>query len=160
MRWIFIPAALALAVFLVVAPGSAAPWNAGDGPPEDAMERLACLDLTAEQNQRIRRMQLELEQAVNPLQIRMFERQAELRLLWMQMEPTETAIRAKQKEIFDIRWSIQERETDFWLGVRRLLTPGQRSRFLLQAGGPERSPFPVRRPPPPPGRRPPPPERW
>jgi Spy/CpxP family protein refolding chaperone len=156
MIWKYIPAALLVAAIFIVGPVSAVPL---DGPPEDAMDRLSCLDLTPKQNQRIRQMQIELEQAVNPLRIQMFERRAELRLLWMQLDPDEKAIRAKQREVFDLRWSIQERNTDFWLRVRQALTPEQRSRFLLQAGGPERSPFPDRRPPPP-GRRPPPPRRW
>lgn len=152
----FILAALLIATVFIVGPVSAAPL---DGRPEDAMDRLSCLDLTPKQNQRIRQMQIELEQAVNPLQIQMFERRAELRLLWMQLDPDDKAIKAKQREVFDLRWSIQEQNTDFWLRVRQALTPEQRSRFLLQAGGPERSPFPDRRPPPP-GRRPPPPRRW
>jgi Spy/CpxP family protein refolding chaperone len=152
----FFPAAVLIAAVFIAGPVFAAPQ---DGPPEDAMDRLSCLDLTPRQNQQIRQMQIELEQAVNPLQIQMFERRAELRLLWMQLDPDEKAIKAKQREVFDLRWSIQEQNTEFWLRVRKALTPEQRSQFLLQAGGPERSPFPDRRPPPP-GRRPPPPRRW
>ena len=156
MIWKFFPAALLIAAVFIVEPVSAAPL---DGPPEDAMQRLSCLDLTPQQNQQIRQMQMELEQAVNPLRIQMFERRAELRLLWMQLDPDEKAIKAKQREVYELHWSIRERETDFWLRVRRVLTPNQRAQFLLQAGGPERSPFPDFRPPPP-GRRPPPPRHW
>ena len=145
---------------LIAAVGSAAPWDADEPGPGPGMERLACLELTPEQTRRVRTLQAELARAVNSLRIQTFERRAELRLLWMQMSPDEKAIEAKQGEIHDLRWNILTRETDFWLRVRKELTPEQLSRFLLQAGGPERSERHDRRPPPRPGRRPPPAGKW
>jgi len=153
-------AALVCGAALTAGVGAAAPWEAGELGPDAGMERLACLELTPEQTRQVRMLQAELARAVNSLRIQSFERRAELRLLWMQMSPDEKAIEAKQREIHDLRWNILTRETDFWLRVRKALTPEQLSRFLLQAGGPERSGSPDRRPPPRPGRRPPPAGKW
>lgn len=153
-------AGLVCCALLIAAVGSAAPWDADEPGPDPGMEQLACLQLTPEQTRRVRTLQAELARAVNSLRIQTFERRAELRLLWMQMSPDEKAIEAKQREIHELRWNILIRETDFWLRVRKVLTPEQLSRFLLQAGGPERSENPDRRPPPRPGRRPPPAGKW
>lgn len=159
MRWKKCLLAAMCGVGLIVGTAAAEPWDAGEDVADDAMRRVACLDLTPEQSRKIRLLQTELFRAVDPLRIQIFERRAELRLLWMQMTPDEPAIRAKQHEIHDLRWKIQDHETDFWLRLRRILAPDQLSKFLVEAGGPDRSPTPLRRPPLPPARRPP-PGKW
>jgi len=51
-------------------------------------------------------------------------KQIELRTLWLQANPEEGKILAKEKEINGLRSQIQERATKYLLEARRVLTPG------------------------------------
>ncbi|MCP4346928.1 MAG: hypothetical protein GY795_15545 [Desulfobacterales bacterium] len=116
---------------------------------EDDSSKFSCLNLTFEQTKKIRKLKKSLEKETSRLKIREFERKAELRLLWMQMKPDSKMLKAKQKKIHDLKWQIQEKNTDFWLKFRNTLTEEQLSEFLAITGEPEYRRPDARRPRPP-----------
>ena len=91
---------------------------------------LSSLDLTPEQTEEVSILRESLDQEIAPLRIQKFERWAELRLLWRQANPDVDEVKAKQREIFDLKWQIIEKLTDFRLTFRSLLTQAQLSRFI------------------------------
>lgn len=133
---------LSLLTALVIVFASATLVTAGSGRghkignPEWSMDNdiLSELDLTAEQMESIRSLRASLQEDINPLRTQIFEKKAEVRLMWMQTKTDADAIRAKQKQIHDLRWQVNEKTTDFRLAVRKVLTPEQLSRFLAFGG--------------------------
>lgn len=91
---------------------------------------LSSLDLTPEQTEEISILRESLDQEIAPLRTQKFERWAELRLLWRQDNPDVDEVKAKQREIFDLKWQIIEKITDFRLAFRSLLTQEQLSKFI------------------------------
>ncbi len=95
---------------------------------------LSALNLTAEQTENIRSLRESFEKETAPLRTQIFERKAEMRLLWMQMNADPEKTKAKQKEIHDLKWQMQEKVTDLRLAFRGLLTPEQLSKLLALGG--------------------------
>jgi Spy/CpxP family protein refolding chaperone len=60
----------------------------------------------------------------------MVRKRLEMKLLWMAEDPDSVKIKAKQKEIQDLRGQLGEKMIDFRLAVRNILTPEQRSQLL------------------------------
>ena len=52
----------------------------------------------------------------------------------MQTESDAAGIKAKEKEIHDLKWQVLEKATDFRLTFRSVLTPEQLSKFLALGG--------------------------
>ncbi|MDM8523376.1 periplasmic heavy metal sensor [Desulfococcaceae bacterium HSG8] len=96
---------------------------------------LSALNLTMEQTESIRSLPESFEKDIAPLRTQKFERKAELRLLWMQTNADSEKIKAKQKEIHDLKWQIQEKTTDFRISFRGILTPEQLSKVFVIGGG-------------------------
>jgi Spy/CpxP family protein refolding chaperone len=67
---------------------------------------------------------------IKPLCTNKYERKAELSLLCMQMQADSKQIKAKQKELHNLRWQLKEKTTDYRLAFRDILTPEQLSKFL------------------------------
>ncbi len=64
-------------------------------------------------------------------------KQIELRTLWLQANPEEGKILAKEKEVNGLRSQIQERATKYLLEGRKVLTPGQQAEaatFFMRGG--------------------------
>ena len=64
-------------------------------------------------------------------------KQVELRTLWLQTNPEEGKILAKEKEINGLRAQIQERATKYLLEGRKVLTPEQQAKvtaFFMRGG--------------------------
>ena len=123
---------LASATFVV-----AGPRGGGErGDPGWAMDNtiLSKLNLTAEQTEKIRALRESFQKDITPLRTRIFEKKAEMRLLWMQTESDVAGIKAKEKEIHDLKWQVLEKATDFRLTFRSVLTPEQLSKFLALGG--------------------------
>ncbi len=99
-----------------------------------AFQRLsAALNLTPEQNQKLKEMREGLRKETIPLRNEMMSKRFELRALWMQANPDEGKILAKQKEIHALRSDLQEKITRGRLEMRKVLTPDQQAQltFLL-----------------------------
>ena len=92
------------------------------------------LNLTPEQTEKVRALRESFQNEIAPLRTGMFEKKAEMRLLWMQTETDAETIRTKQKEIHDLRWQIQDKTTEYRLAFRSMLTPEQLSKFLSLGG--------------------------
>jgi Spy/CpxP family protein refolding chaperone len=95
---------------------------------------LSKLDLTEEQMNKIRSLRESFYKDTTPLRTQIFEKRAELRLLWMQTELDVEKIKAKEKEIHDLIWQVFKKTTDFRLKFRSLLTSEQLSKFLALGG--------------------------
>ena len=95
---------------------------------------LSSLNLTAEQIEKIRVLRESFQNDTTPLRTQKYERKAELRLLWMQMNLDPEKIKAKQKELHNLRWQLKEKTTDYRLAFRDILTPEQLSKFLAFGG--------------------------
>jgi Spy/CpxP family protein refolding chaperone len=124
---------LASATFVVAGP----PRGGGEwGNPGWAMDGtiLSKLNLTAEQTEKIRALRESFQKDITPLRTRIFEKKAEMRLLWMQTKPDAAGIKAKEKEIHDLKWQALKKTTDFRLTFRNVLTPEQLSKFLAMGG--------------------------
>ena len=64
-------------------------------------------------------------------------KQIELRTLWLETDPVEGKILAKEKEINALRAQIQERATKYLLEGRKVLTPAQQAEattFFMRGG--------------------------
>lgn len=110
----------------------------GDGPGDGFKippAVLSALELTTAQTEQIRALRESVFKDVSPFRTQIFEKKAELRLMWMQNTPDPAKIRAKQKEIHDLKWEISQRVTDAKLGFRKILTPEQLSKFLAMGLG-------------------------
>ncbi len=100
-----------------------------DGPA------LSSLDLTAEQMEKVRSLRESGHEEMAPIWAQKFEKKSELKLLWMQMTPDPEKIKARQKEIHDLKWQIQEKIIGYRLAFRDILTPEQLTKFLAMGGG-------------------------
>jgi len=99
---------------------------------EDAI--LSRLNLTLEQTETIRILREAYRKESTPLRTEKYERQAELRLLWMQMNPDPDKIKAKQQQIHNLIWQLLEKSRDYQLAFRDILTPEQLAKFLELGG--------------------------
>jgi Spy/CpxP family protein refolding chaperone len=91
---------------------------------------LSCLNLTAEQSEKIRLLYESLQKDVLPFRRQVLNTQAELKLLWLQTTPNAEEIKAKQKALHDLKWQIREKKADYRLAFRKILTPEQLSKYL------------------------------
>jgi Spy/CpxP family protein refolding chaperone len=92
------------------------------------------LNLTAEQNQKIQAMKESFFKETLPLRNEMQTKRLELKTLWVQTNPDQEKILAKQKEINALRAQLQEKSTKNRLEMRKVLTPEQQAQ--LGAYGP------------------------
>ena len=93
-------------------------------------------NLTAEQSATFTELRNERDQKALPIRNEMIAKRAELRNLWLESNPDEAAIKAKQQEINDLRVKLQDTMTEYRLEVGKILTPEQRAQ--LQFSGPGR----------------------
>jgi len=90
------------------------------------------LNLTEEQSEEISALRASLQEGMAPLRMEMVRKRLEMKLLWMAEDPDSVKIKAKQKEIQDLRGKLGEKMIDFRLAVRNILTPEQRSQLLAK----------------------------
>jgi len=93
---------------------------------------LSSLNLTAEQSEKIRVLRESFMKDIGPIRSQMFNKRAELRLLWIQAKPDTQKIKETQMAARDLIGKVQEKTTDFRLAFRNILTPEQVSRLLSQ----------------------------
>ena len=124
-------------LFLFVSSGSAMEDRPrGSACPEQdwAMDHITIsdLDLAPEQTKKVQSLTESFYKALAPLRTQKFQLHTELRLLWMQEKPDIEKIKAKQKDLHDLKWRILEKVTDYRFAFREILTPEQLSKFLVQ----------------------------
>ena len=96
---------------------------------------LAQIELSTEQTEEIRKLRVAHEESISPLRIQEHQTKAELHIFWLQLTPDTEKIKSAQKKIHNIRFQILEKETDFRITMRQVLTEDQLSRFLALDGG-------------------------
>jgi Spy/CpxP family protein refolding chaperone len=85
--------------------------------------------LTTEQSAKLKELREQHEKEALPLRNELIAKKAELRNLWLQSDPDEAAIKAKQQEINELRNRLQDKRTEYRLEVSKILTPEQRAQL-------------------------------
>ena len=137
MKKITIIAALLFVVASATAAMAWSPCFSGRGGRMDPgrwmnFSTLSSLNLTTEQSERVRALRESYMRDTMPLKTQLFNKRAELKLLWIQTVTEPDKIKAKQKEILGLAGQIQEKATDCALAFRNILTPEQCTQFLSQ----------------------------
>ena len=86
----------------------------------------AKLNLTKEQRDRIKELQIAYVRDTKPLQDQMFSKCGDLKLLWLQTTPDKEKILAVQKGVRGIRDQIADKATAHRVDMFTILTPEQR----------------------------------
>ena len=94
---------------------------------------LSKLDLTSEQLEKIRILRESFLKDMTPFRSQLFEKRAEIRLLWMQIKLDPVKIKALEKEAHNLKGQLNEKSTDYRLAFRDILTPEQSSKFVALA---------------------------
>jgi zinc resistance-associated protein len=97
--------------------------SAGPGP-------WAHLNLTPEQVEKMKALRESFFKEKMPLQNELMGNRLELKALWMQTNPDEQKILAKQKDINTLRAQIEEKATRNRLEMRKILTPEQQAKWI------------------------------
>ena len=108
-------------------PHSGGAWSARSG-------LLRALNLTPEQTQKMQALREGFLKENIPLRNELMLKRLELRGLWMQTNPEETKILAKQKEINALRAQLGEKFTKNRLEMRKILTPDQQAQLISFLG--------------------------
>ena len=87
------------------------------------------LNLTDEQKSKFDTLQLNHKKEVRPIREKMFDKSAELRKLWLQVNPDKDKINAKQKEVRVLRDQLEDKRTAFRLEVNKLMTAEQKEKL-------------------------------
>jgi Spy/CpxP family protein refolding chaperone len=87
------------------------------------------LNLSPEQVEKMRVLRDSFFKEKIPLGNELMSKRLELRALWVQTNPDEEKILAKQKEINGLRAQLQEKATKSRLEMLRILSPEQRARW-------------------------------
>jgi Spy/CpxP family protein refolding chaperone len=88
------------------------------------------LNLTEEQSEQIGAMRDSFQKEMMPFRMDIARKKLEMKLLWMEDDPDAAKIKAKQKEIQELRGQMAEKWIDFRLAFRSILTPEQRLLLL------------------------------
>ena len=87
------------------------------------------LNLSAEQETKIKAIVSENQKAIKPLREKIFDKSVALRRLWSQANPDKDKITAAQKDIRKLRDEKQDRITAMRLEIRKILTPEQNEKL-------------------------------
>lgn len=95
---------------------------------------LFSLNLTEKQIEEIRILRESFQKSIPPFLIQIFEKRAELRLLWMQIKLDPVRIKVLEKEIHTLEGQLNEKSTNYRLAFRNILTPEQSAKFIALVG--------------------------
>jgi Spy/CpxP family protein refolding chaperone len=99
------------------------------------LQGLAALNLTADQEAKIKSLREAQLKEAKPLLDKMFGKRGELKLLWLQQNPDQEKILSVQKEIRSLRDQLQDKQTNHRLAVLKVLTPEQQTKVQSYAAG-------------------------
>jgi Spy/CpxP family protein refolding chaperone len=86
-------------------------------------------NLTGDQSAKIQALQKGNLDETAPLQQQLLAKRTELRTLWLNPKPDQSAIAAKQKEILGLQSKLNEKATNLRLEIRKVLTPEQQAQI-------------------------------
>ncbi len=87
------------------------------------------LKFTADQTQKMKALQENYLKDTASLRNEIQSKQLELRALWLQANPDQAKILAKEKEINDLRAQLQEKTINYAFEARKILTPEQQAQM-------------------------------
>ena len=90
------------------------------------------LNLTPEQKAKLDALTESTQKELAPVRTELIKKRMELDLLWMDENPDADKIKAKQKEIRDLRGIMEDKLTDLRLNILNILTPEQRAELLTK----------------------------
>jgi Spy/CpxP family protein refolding chaperone len=96
---------------------------------------VAGLNLSDEQNAKIRDLRAAQLKEMQPLQEKMFSKRGELRQLWLQKNPDENKIKAAHRDIRALRDQMQDKMLSNRLAMFKVLTPEQQTKLQASYGG-------------------------
>lgn len=99
------------------------------------LQGLAALNLTTDQEAKIKSLSEAQLKEAKPIQDKMFSKRGELKLLWLQQNPDKEKIVAVQKEIRSLRDQLQDKQTNHRLAVLKVLTPEQQTKVQAFGAG-------------------------
>jgi Spy/CpxP family protein refolding chaperone len=108
-------------------PYSGGPGLAGPG-------RWGALNLTPEQVEKMKALRKSFFEQALHLRNELMSKKLELKALWVQTNPDEGKILAKQKEINDLRAQLGEKVTSNRLEMRKILTSEQQAQLVSLLG--------------------------
>ena len=122
---------LAVAVDATKGPGMGMGYGPQSGGPGKTGPGLwGALNLTPEQTEKMKAMKKSFFEEALPLRNELMSKKFELKALWVQTNPDEGKILAKQKEINALRAQLQEKGTKNRLEMRKILTPEQQAQLV------------------------------
>ena len=86
-------------------------------------------NLSAEQSSKLKELREQHQKELLPLQNELNSKRVELRSLWLQANPDEAKIKAKQHEITELENKLQENMTEHRLASQKVLTPEQQAQL-------------------------------
>jgi Spy/CpxP family protein refolding chaperone len=98
---------------------------------------LSKLDLTYEQKKKVEILRNSLTEEMAPLRSLRYEKFTELKLLWSDPTHNKENVLSKMKEFHNLIWQIVEKEMNYRLTFKDILTEEQYSRYLdyIRFGG-------------------------
>lgn len=116
-------------------PGGGRGW--GRGPCYNAADvgGPVGMNLTADQNEKIRALRVAHQKEVQPLQAAMFAKRGELRTLWLETTPNEEKILKVNRDIDAIKAQLNEKATKHRLQMLNVLTPEQKAQVQSRGSG-------------------------
>jgi len=112
----------------------AEPANGRDHLQKNPANALRRIELSNEQTETIMKLRQNHEKAIAPLRIKEHQLNSELEILWLQITPDIEKIRSVQKEMHAVKFQILEKETQFRIAMREVMTEEQLYRFLALGG--------------------------
>ena len=85
--------------------------------------------LSAKQSSKLKELREQHQKEVLPLRNELISKRVELRSLWLQANPDEAKIKAKQHEITELENKLQEKMTEHRLESQKVLTPEQQAQL-------------------------------
>jgi Spy/CpxP family protein refolding chaperone len=95
---------------------------------------LAKIDTTDEQKEKINQLREQFRKDIEPLKSQRYEIMAELKLMWMARDVDYEKIRVKARAFHELVWKVMERNLEYKIELRSVLTKEQYQLFL-EAGG-------------------------
>ena len=95
---------------------------------------LSKISVSDKQREKIDQLREALRKDIEPLKSQRYELLAELKLLWMDPDASDEKIRIKAKAFHELIWRLIEREMEYRIELRSVLTREQYL-MLLDAGG-------------------------
>ncbi|MCX7816236.1 MAG: Spy/CpxP family protein refolding chaperone [Syntrophales bacterium] len=104
-------------------------WGCPSGPAD--ITTIRDLNLTSEQAAKLSSLREAYLRETKPIRDKLFSKNGELRILWLQQPPDQEKIISLQREIDALRSQLREKHTVYRLEIQKILTPEQQAKLKL-----------------------------